>query len=104
MTLSMHRVNVATAYRLLTLQITLPSREDILDIANSESWMPGNGLTSIFDAIHRLAETPEGKSPSDDLFDGILNVMTFWYRWHYAEAKNVCVFSCLINLPYQYSC
>ncbi|KAF7116147.1 hypothetical protein CNMCM5793_004167 [Aspergillus hiratsukae] len=77
------------AYRLLTLQITLPSREDILNIAKSESWLQANGLTWVFDAIHRLAKTPEGKTPPEDLFGGILNNMAFWYRYHYAEAKNV---------------
>ncbi|RLL98931.1 hypothetical protein CFD26_107630 [Aspergillus turcosus] len=77
------------AYRLLTLQITLPSREDILNIAHSESWLEANGLTSVFDAIHRLAKTPEEKAPPEDLFGGILNNMAFWYRYHYAEAKNV---------------
>lgn len=58
MTLSIVGINVATAYRLLTLQIKLPSREHILSISDSDSWLEANAFTWVFDATHKLAQTP----------------------------------------------
>ncbi|GFF75004.1 hypothetical protein IFM47457_03787 [Aspergillus lentulus] len=46
------------AYRLLTLQIKLPSREHILSISDSDSWLEANAFTWVFDATHKLAQTP----------------------------------------------
>jgi hypothetical protein len=85
----MDSINLATAYRLLTLQITLPSREDILSISDSDSWLEANAFTWVFDAIHKLAATPDGEIPSDDLFAGIMSVMALLYRCHNAEARDL---------------
>ncbi|KAF4160067.1 hypothetical protein CNMCM6936_000798 [Aspergillus lentulus] len=76
--------NYDPAYRLLTLQITLPSREHILSISDSDSWLETNAFTWVFDATHKLAQTtganPDGGTPPDDLFAGIMSVMALLYR------------------------
>ncbi|RHZ67143.1 uncharacterized protein CDV56_107613 [Aspergillus thermomutatus] len=77
------------AYRLLTLQIALPSKEDILTKAESDDWFPANAFTYVFDSIHKLAQTPEDKTPPADLFGGIVSVMALLYRFHNPEARNI---------------